>query len=160
MLVSYRTLGCARRRRVGDSPSFISRYETELPWLRGFSPSVTRANTSSTDQGLGWSTPSTRAWNGNNTSILQFLLVPQRPAPELVDGLGDPRRVAEDSHVRSVVDHTLRLTHWTLRHLQPDGRPRVSGQRYDQQESKFANIRPLLPRTRRQFAKMLPLSVC
>ena len=51
------------------------------------------------DQGLGWSTPSTRAWNGaNKTSILQFLLVPQRPTPELVDGLGDPRRVAEDRH--------------------------------------------------------------
>ena len=41
----------------------------------------------------------------NKTSKLQLFLVPQRPTPELVDRLGDPRRVAEDRHVRGVVEH-------------------------------------------------------
>ena len=46
-----------------------------------------------------------RARGRATRTILQFLLIPQRPTPELVDGLGDPRRVAEDRHVRGVLEH-------------------------------------------------------
>ena len=95
--------GGAKRRVVG-SPSFLSRAKTGLsvaPQL--FLVRDTRGLAAPTRGEAG-----ARHRRGTGRiikSTLQFLLVPQRPTPELVDGLGDPRRVAEDSHVRGVLEH-------------------------------------------------------